>query len=247
MPSLYAHPDPRNRSTRLKTLMISEFHAGLDLARDPQNADLPPLAVRVTTIYSPWFTRACPVCRFKFREGDRVRLCPQCEQAYHDDDPSHLHCWRIHFKDGGPCRAAARDHRFSCSGKIDGCDFRWRPDGAAADSLAVPNRPAAERMARMFREGLESVWKPFGKAAVIHVRENHPAVGLDCPWCRFKIRPGDRVVACPCGECGGFFHDDIHRRLACWDNWNGARGRGYCPFSGKKIQRTSADDDGRTA
>src|SRR4030095_3992419 len=67
-----------------------EIDLGIASSRDPENAFLPDLYARTPTIYSPWYTRACPVCQDKFRAGDRVRLCPgangkRCGRAYHDD------------------------------------------------------------------------------------------------------------------------------------------------------------------
>ena len=69
----------------LEDALRNAFTTGFAAARDPLNADLPPLAARVTTIYSPWYTRTCPECCHKFREADRVRRCPSCGQVYHDD------------------------------------------------------------------------------------------------------------------------------------------------------------------
>jgi len=113
-------PPPPQR-TLLHAAMAAEIELGLESARDPENAALPPLAIRTTTIYSRWYTQKCPECGYKFREGDRV-------------------------------------------------------------------------------------------------------------------------VACPCG-CGAYFHDDIHRHLTCWNDWNGPKGRDYCTISGKRIDRPAEPHD----
>ena len=104
-----------------------EILQGRESARDPLNANLPVLFLRVTTMYSPWFARNCPVCKDNFRERDQVRVCPQCHQAYHDDDQYGLHCWQDHFIDGRCCREGG-DSRF---GEAKPCPFCW--DGVFPD------------------------------------------------------------------------------------------------------------------
>lgn len=83
--------------TPLKARLRQEMEARIVASRDPENAGLPGLVSRTTTIYSPWYTRTCPECRHKFRENDRVRLCLACGQAYHDDDQYNLYCRQTHF------------------------------------------------------------------------------------------------------------------------------------------------------
>ncbi len=61
--------------------LSEEFQKGMNMAVDPVNANLPDIAIRTTTVYSPWYAQTCNGCKFKFREGDRVRLCPKCSEA----------------------------------------------------------------------------------------------------------------------------------------------------------------------
>jgi hypothetical protein len=64
------------------------------------------LSVKITTYNSPWYTRMCPVCKGKFREGDKVRICPKCGKAYHDDERFNLDCFQIRFGSNGICTEA---------------------------------------------------------------------------------------------------------------------------------------------
>ena len=160
----------------------AEIDLGIASSRDPVNAFLPDLHPRTTTIYSPWYTRTCPVCGHKFREGDRVRLCPgvegkPCGQAYHDDAHYDLRCWPERFKGGQVCKKGGYD-RFA-GRDVAGCSFTWSGEPADHD--------------------------------------------------------GAHVVKCPCGRCETYFHDDIYRRLECWNQWNGSQGLFYCPTTGARI------------
>lgn len=219
--------------------IAEQIEDGLKASRDPLNADLPDLALRSTTIYSPWYTQPCPECQFKFREGDMVRVCPDCGQAYHSDNQYRLFCWEAHFADGRACKPGGFD-RFSCV-HIDGCGFRWHGTVAERKSGSDVSSTPFFSMRESFLRGLETVWSPFGGEQVLEVRPGDPMAGLNCPWCRFRIRPGDRVVRCPCGKCGTFFHDDIFRHMRCWDDWNGSKGRDFCPATGDPIQRETGD------
>jgi uncharacterized C2H2 Zn-finger protein len=221
----------RQRETLLRVRLREEIRAGLSAARDPDNAVLPDLHLRTTTIYSAWYTRTCPECKHKFREGDLVRLCPRCGQAYHDDDQYGLHCWQAHFEGGGVCREAKHD---VITGLFrPGCDYRWLgtfPDGAERPPETRNTGRRIAEITRQFLDGLETVWTPFGEARVLEVPPDSPIVGHKCPWCRFQIRAGDRVVKCPCGKCDTYFHDDVFRHLTCWDEWNtGSHGNAFCP------------------
>lgn len=230
-----SNPSIDLREPLLRAHLRVEIDAGIAASRDPKNAGLPDLHARVTTIYSPWYTRTCPECKHKFREGDRVRLCPQCGQAYHDDDHYDLHCWQEHFADGSVCRPDRRD---PIHGRhIPGCDYRWSgkfPDEEAETDDATSSTRITEVTAQ-FMSGLENVWSPFGEEDLFEVAADDPIVGHNCPWCRFQIRAGDRVVKCPCGECNTYFHDDVFRHLICWNEWNGSGGNDYCPTSGARI------------
>src|SRR5262245_62056160 len=58
----------RTHENLLKARLRQEIEGGIAASRDPVNASLPELAARLTTIYSPWYTRTCPECKDKFRE-----------------------------------------------------------------------------------------------------------------------------------------------------------------------------------
>lgn len=234
-----------HHETVLKARLRGEIQAGIAASRDPANADLPDLFARTTTMYSPWYTRTCPDCRHKFREGDRVRLCPECGQAYHDDDQYNLHCWQDHFANGSVCR----EKRYDPIAEVwrEGCSYRWPGTFPNQDEKNAGDASSARRVAEItgqFLQGLENVWTPFGEQAVREMSPDSPIVGRKCPWCRFRIRAGDRVVKCPCGDCDTFFHDDIFRHLTCWDKWNGSQGNDYCPTTGAKIDRSRAAETG---
>jgi len=238
-------PQTVRRETALKARLREEIDAGRAASRDPDNAELPDLYARQTTIYSPWYTRTCPECKHKFREGDHARLCPVCGQAYHDDDQYELACWQDHFADGSVCRESRTD---PISGVYrQGCDYRWSgifPDESKdAEAESQPARRVFE-VTTQFLRGLENVWSSFGEEAVFEVEAGTPIVGRKCPWCRFQIRAGDRVVKCPCGDCDTYFHDDIFRHLTCWNEWNGSQGNDYCPTTGAKIERDTPQAEG---
>src|ERR1051325_7699477 len=126
---------------QLKARLREEIETGLSAARDPMNAGLPDLAIRVTTIYSPWYTRACPVCQDQFRDDDRVRLCPLCEQAYHDDDSYHLHCWQERFRVQGVCKLSRYDQILEV--EEQGCGYRWAAHSRARQSVSALRRAGA--------------------------------------------------------------------------------------------------------
>ena len=86
-----------------------------------------------------------------------------------------------------------------------------------------------------FFQGVETICKPFGDATVHEVQVGAAIIGRRCPWCRYQVRAGDRVVKCPCGTCDAYFHDDVFRHLTCWNDWNGRRGQRYCPTTGASI------------
>lgn len=234
-----AKPEQHLPESPFQARLRAEFQAGLASSRDPQNADLPELALRTTTLYSRWFTQICPVCRQTFREGDQVRICPKCGRVYHADAQYHLLCWQQHFANDQPCMVA-RINPFD-NAPIPGCDFRWAGGPAhPGERPGAPHSPVA-RIAQLttgFLGGLNQIWKPFGDEQVLEVQPSDTRlIGKECPWCRFQVRAGDRVVKCPCGKCETYFHDDIFRHLTCWNEWNGSRGNNYCPTTGGKIER----------
>jgi len=228
-----------------------EFDSGMVMAADPTNANLPESAVRTTTIYSSWFSQTCRVCKFKFREGDRVRLCPRCGKPYHDDDQYDLRCWRAHFEGGDICTQGGRDRFSEGGGEILRCEYKSPgpsseegPQTASGPSEgpAVRGGTPDDALVTQFTAGLETIWKPFGEQRAEKVRPDGPALGRSCPWCRFRIRVGDWVVACPCG-CGAYFHQDIFRHLTCWNEWNGVEGNDYCPVTGRSYDGKADESD----
>ena len=220
------------------------------MAADPDNAELPDLALRTTTIRSRWYGRTCRECKLKFREGDRVRLCPRCGKPYHDDRQYDLRCWPLHFAGGRVCTEGGRD-RFS-DAEISRCDFVWAGESpessetiaASEEGVARAGAPPA-LLVSGFVEGIERFWRPFGEQKADQVEPGSSLVGHNCPWCRFRIRAGDWVVACPCG-CGTRFHQDVFRHLTCWNEWNGVEGNDYCPITGRSYVEaaTGRDEDG---
>jgi len=233
---------------------------GISLAADPDNAKLPELAIRATTMNSPWHARTCKVCKNKFREGDQVRVCPgscggKCGEPYHDDHQYGLHCWQKHFgSDGGKqCSEGGKD-RFSESGRdAPACPYTWDghlpdepPTKGSSGQGPSPRIQPAEPMVSQFVSGVEAVWRPFGSQRVRKVSFGSSLVGRNCPWCRFRVRAGDSVVECPCEiDCGTYFHQDVFRHLTCWNEWNGVAGNDYCPTTGAPYRRTAEGREGR--
>jgi hypothetical protein len=217
--------------------------AGLALAADPANANLPDLEIRVTSIHSPWYGQTCHVCRDKFREGDQVRLCPRCGKPYHDDSQYNLRCWHKRFAGGRICTEGGAD-RFSEGGRVvPRCEFSFsgKLPGELTDASRGPEPPSrqpVEQVVTQFLDGLEKVDRPFGELQRIKVQPGSDLVGHKCPWCRFRIRAGDWVVACPCeSNCDTFFHQDVFRHLTCWNEWNGVTGHDYCPSTGARYKK----------
>ncbi|MDM8515086.1 hypothetical protein QUF76_02715 [Desulfobacterales bacterium HSG16] len=234
-----SHKDKTHKDKNsLKTRLSREIQTGIDSAKDSENADLPDLAIRTTTMYSKWYTRHCPTCKLKFREQDQVRLCPQCSQAYHDDDQYNLRCWERHFANERNCKNDSHDPINEVDRK--GCYYKWNgkfPDDDDSRRQPLSDFSRVEEIGPQFLSGLENIRKPFGEEKIEIVKEYDEKVGLKCPWCRFLIRPGDHVVACPCGKCNTWFHMDIYRHLTCWNEWNGFRGNNFCPETSAKIEK----------
>ena len=236
-----------NLSSHPKTVyekLKEELMAGVEASKDPINAGLPKHFPRITTIYSPWYTRTCPVCGLKFRENDRVRLCPKCDRAYHDDDQFNLHCWHTHFANGNECTTGGNSHFYNKD--HPGCSYKW-PDKAdvhaPSQQTDLISSVRIEQVSTQFLKGLQSTWHAFGNKDVIEVKATDKIIGFKCPWCRFSIRVGDRVVKCPCGNCNTYFHNDIFRHLECWNDWNGTQGNDFCPTSGAKIEKNIIKQD----
>jgi len=230
--------EPAYKESVFKEQLRVEISQGMAMAVDPTNANLPNLALRTTTINSPWYARTCRVCQDKFREGDQVRLCPECGAVYHDDAQYDLHCWQDHFASGKICTEGGFD-RFS-EAETPCCNYTWPgelPDQSRTESSSgsdsLPHVSPTAPLVDQFVTGLEKVWRPFGEQKSFKVQHDSPLVGRNCPWCRFRVRASDWVVACPCGnDCGTYFHQDVFRHLTCWNEWNGVAGNDYCPTTG---------------
>ncbi len=235
---------PGSSEPRLIRNLRDEIERGLTLASDPVNANLTALALRGTTIYSPWFVCTCKVCRFKFRVGDLVRLCPKCKEPYHADEHSGLDCWQRHFAPGHICSEGGKDRFGEDNAVKPSCDFIW--DGKLAgqgppQADATPSNPSPHAaLVTHFIGGLEAAWRPFGGVETINALPGSESVGRRCPICRFLIRAGDWVVACPC-KCGTYIHQDVFRQLTCWNEWNGVQGKNFCPNIGSPLSRRTDD------
>jgi len=229
------------KSVLLKEL-FHEFNQGLLAAKDPENAYLPRDARRKTTLYSDWFTRKCPECGLDFREGDMVMLCPKCLQAYHSDDYFSLNCWDKHFSNGQVCRDAVYDH---FDNRYDpGCPYVLDESHKSEESTRQTNEHSIDipEINKQFMNGLAVHWKSFDDLSEKKVRPNDLIVGQICQWCGSSIRPGDRVVKCPCGKCQSHFHNDMHRQQFCWNEWNQSKKRDYCIQSGRGIESEEISD-----
>lgn len=205
-----------------------EIDKGIEMATDPANINLPELAQRITTKNSPWFMEHCPTCRNLFRIDDRVRLCPICEEAYHDDPQFELNCWHQKYGEQQPCGNWLDDELGS--NNMQCCDYVWEGQLPIeqTETAATPEIMPSQTTMQQFVGGVRTIWQPFSGQPVLKVNSQDVMVGRKCPWCRFNIRVGDWVIACPCG-CGTYFHEDVFRHLTCWNEWNGAQGKRYCP------------------
>lgn len=222
----------------LKQQIGAEVELGLALSADPVNANLPDLVIRITTINSSWFARTCQICRDRFREGDQVRLCPNCGEALHDDNQYDLHCWQKKFANGAICKEGGPD-RFNESGaSLPRCEFSSPSLPSIEKSTLSPGKVPSHGsppalLVKQFVRGIETTWRPFGEQQSVKVMPRTSPVGHKCPWCRFRIRVGDWIVACPCqSNCGTYFHQDVFRHLTCWNEWNGVEGNNFCPNTG---------------
>jgi hypothetical protein len=186
---------------------------GFKLARDPQNALIrDPHTPRTTTIYSEWYRDVCPICHHTFREDDLV--------LPHPDPPASRSSRRRRIT------MVHEDHRSALC-----C---WSAlHGHIADQVITPETHTQMRAA--FLDGLHTHWHPDENLQTVVVAAGSRFVRLDCPICRHTVRAGDTVVLCPCGRCGGVFHQDITRHLTCWDTWSLSGHRTYCAFTGVAV------------
>lgn len=239
-----------NKQTYLKSALKQQIDAdmqvGVALSADPTNANLPDLVLRTTTINSLWFGQTCRICKDKFREDDLVRLCPSCNEPFHDDNQYSLACWQKNFAAGAICKEGTFDDRFSQNGRgLKRCEFSLTYPSAADRHLTFSQEEKhlqeekhshgspAVLLVRQFVAGIEMMWRPFGEMQSIKIPTGSLLVGRKCPWCRFSVRVGDWVVACPCeSNCGTYFHQDIFHHLTCWNGWNGVEGNDFCPNTG---------------
>lgn len=191
---------------------------GMDIARDPANAHCThPDDTRITTIFSPWLLYTCRVCHHTIRQGDLVRPDPRVPapnpfspRMLHEDPANGLCCW-------------SRDR-----------------------GLLIPDKPTItacpHEVRDAFLRGLQQHWQPADVEKTVLVQpddaEAWAYVGRKCPICNHTVRPGDRVVPCPCGNgCGGVFHQDVIRHLTCWDTWNRGTRRTHCVFTEAPYQQ----------
>ncbi|MCW2247728.1 hypothetical protein M2352_003362 [Azospirillum fermentarium] len=224
----------------LSKILRVEVDHGIAATGDPRNANLPALALRVTTTHSEWYAGTCCHCHHMFREGDRVRVCPDCGSAYHDDERFGLQCWSAWFQGHRQCREERYDH-FN-EETIPACTFRPSETSSAdagPETPRGPERPPAA-LTPQFMAGLQSIWKPFGDYDLVRVSPDSPIIGRKCPWCRFDIRPGDHVVACA-RSCGVYFHQDVTLKRTCWNEWNGRHGKSHCPITGHSYAEDGHD------
>ena len=229
-------------SLSLINSLKKEFDEGLLAAKDPENAYLPKDANRKTTKYSDWFPLTCPECKHEFRLGDIVRLCPFCGQAYHNDDKHHLYCWTNHFSNKKPCREPF-DDKFNK--KYDeGCDFYVKDNLSDCNNYSNNyNELHIPEIEKQFKNGLAVHWKSFDNLKEHKVEYGDPAIGLECQWCKFTIRPGDVVVKCPCNNCSSYFHNDQEKHYKCWNEWNTPVRRDYCIKTSSKIDIKKQDNE----
>lgn len=236
----------QSSETGLRRQLRAELQQGILMSADPENANLSALAIRATTIHSRWYTLTCKVCRDKFREADRVRLCPECGEPYHDDAQYDLRCWQAHFTGGKNCLGLSPSSAVGPGEPIAPCPFR----GEALlrdESIALPATPVAASppptlsgdLVRQFVSGVETAWRPYGERQSQKIAPGSHLVGRRCPWCRFRVRAGDWVVPCPCGShCGTYFHQDVFRHLTCWNEWYGVSEEHFCPNTGHPFEPT---------
>ncbi len=176
--------------------------------------DIPLLPVP-TTPRSPWYRRRCTECRHTFRVGDPAATCPACGRVYHWNPIQGLDCLGVVF-----------DHE---EGR---CTCRGEPILEPPPMLNRRTRP--EQMAA-FVGGLALEWSAYGSREPVIVTPK--LEGRLCSVCGHTVRLRETVVRCPCGNgpgkvCPAVIHLDFARQLHCWNDWNGGRGKSYCPLTG---------------
>lgn len=174
-----------------------------------------PLLPVPTTARSPWYRRRCAECRHTFRVDDPAATCPRCSRVYHWNPIHGLDCLGVVF-DNEEGRCICREVKV--------------PDLP----LLPADRVAPEQMAA-FVSGLAHEWSAY--SGQIPVSVTPELEGRLCAVCGHTVRLREMVVRCPCGNgpdgvCPALIHLDFARRLHCWNDWNGGRGRSYCPLTG---------------
>ncbi len=210
-------------------------------AQDPQNALLGPGEARRTGERSPWQGRYCLVCQHTFRTGDRVKLCPECQQAYHADPSAGLPCWTDQFQEpGAECRG-------------EGCHYRppeeeLRQEIAEAEELlakrAQQSGGKVTEVAKEFMQALDEAEQGAELAERLSQRE---ATSGQSPWwrttchvCGHTFRTDDIVAGCPCvPPCSAKFHEDVFANMNCWSALL-AGGYDKCPGCGRPIPGIAA-------
>ena len=215
-------------------LINNELEKGIEISRDPVNAILGDLAIKTTNITSDWFADTCMVCAFTFREEDKVRLCPKCKRAIHQEPRYGLECWQNHYQQSDLCPCGEYEPSYKV--KVNHEDLENVED-KNPESEYLDKGTIIPAIYDQFTNGLQKHWTPFrGEKVTIRVASRGDSVtGKKCQGCQFRIREGDRYIRCSDCELA-YFHSDVLRHLNCWNNWHGQEGRNYCPISGKKCK-----------
>jgi len=190
------------------------FMGGLQRVALP---DIPLLPVP-TSPRSPWYRRRCAECRHTFRIGDPAATCPRCGRIYHWNPVEGLDCLDVVFDN--------EEGRCICRG-----------EGIPALPRISAGLVAPEQVAGFVR-GLKDAWSAFGGQEPVVVTAE--LEGRLCAVCGHTVRLRESIVRCRCGNgpdgvCPAVIHLDFARRLYCWNDWNGGRGKSFCPLSGHKL------------
>lgn len=210
----------------LEQLMAKELEKGKKMARDPQNAILRSGALRVTNHNSEWLASECFHCKFKFREEDRVRICPNCEFPLHEDGRFDLKCWSDFFHATKQCPRCNQEISAEPPEKIK-IDVKGEE---------VSETLLAQNIYEQFSAGIKIEWTMIGEGdggiepRILHSK-NDPLYGTKCMICGEGIRLGDRYVQCP-GQWKCCFHADVLRHLTCWTIRFNMKNNDYCFQSG---------------
>lgn len=214
-----------NKGPVLEQLLAKEIEKGKKIARDPQNALLHVDALRITNASSEWLNNDCYICKFKFREGDRIRICPNCELPFHQDEPSKLLCWSNLKKESSICPRCKQDIHQDSEEEERNIQLVQETAGLFEQAVFA-----------QFSTGIKQEWFMFGEEdGVVEPKvmqdPNDPNYGKKCMICEEGIRLGDRYVECP-GDWKCCFHADVLRHLTCWSTRFNLKNTDYCLLSG---------------